>query len=328
MLILVPGGHRPDHQPRNHGDVRRRGLARRRARARGHHRHQVPARPAARDHGAPRRALRRAQAAAGRGAGARRARRRGVDGQAAHDAARGDAAARLRAGGLAVRRPARPRRPHAGQGHHPHAAALARGPPLLLLAPAPPPQRGERAEEAARRLGPGVGLGLLLLLARGRGCRQAGRRAAAAAHEPRPGPRHAQGLDGRRRLRDRGPRRGHVVRGAPQGGDGQDRGPARRGRQRRRRRRAGRRRRRGGAARRARVAERAAGRGARAGAAVPAEPVSWREVLGLGGGGGAWVFFVVSSVCCMIWVYMVRDSGDAGEKWALLLRSERETPRE
>ena len=267
---MSKGGHRPHHQPGNHGDVRRRGLARRRARARGHHRHQVPARAAARDHGAPRRALRRAQAPARRPAGPQRALRGGVDRQAEDDAARGDAAARVRAGGLAVRRPARPRRPHAGQGHHPHAAALARGPPLLLLAPAPPPQRGERAEAPARRRGAADRARVHVDDDRG-GWRQGRRRQ--PAHEPRPRPRHPQGLDRHRRLRHRRPRRRHLVRGAPQGRARQDRGAARPGRERRGGRRAGGRRPRGGAPRRARVAERAAGGGAGAGAEVSAEPV-------------------------------------------------------
>lgn len=134
-----PGRRRSNHQRKVHGDVRRRGRARWCARARGHRRHQVPQGQAARDDGAAGPDVRRAEAqAGGRVAVARAA----AADQGQDDGARAAAAARIFADQPAVRGPARPRRAHAGQGRHPHAAALAERAPLLLLAPAPEAQRG------------------------------------------------------------------------------------------------------------------------------------------------------------------------------------------
>lgn len=191
---IITGRRRPNHQPTIHGNVRRRRRSRRCPRARGYRRHQVPQRAPTRNHGAPRPHLRRTQGPSGRPLPHHRATDRN---QGQDDRARATVAASLHADLFAVRRPARPRRPHAGKGHDPHAAAMAERAPLLLLASPPPPQRGIRHQAHGGLVVQGTALA-------------------------RPEPQDAGGVERHPEVRHRRHERRHVVRGEPQGGACED----------------------------------------------------------------------------------------------------------
>lgn len=139
LITSLSGRHRSDDQPRLHGDVRGRRVARWCPGARRYCQHQVPQGEAAGHHGPPGPYLRRAPPAA---RGQVPQQRAVVRDQVEDGCSGGETAASVYAGRAAIRRSARPRRPHGGQGCYSTGAAVAQRASVLLLAPAPSPQRG------------------------------------------------------------------------------------------------------------------------------------------------------------------------------------------